>query len=207
MGNRAVVDPSRSALVVVDMQNAFLDEAVGFRFAAGAVEIVEPINDLARRFRAAGGHVVWVLTTSRPSRADWPSLRRLLGDEAMDFRQSVLAEGGHGHALWPGLEVEEADSITVKYRYSAMAEAQGELEQVLRARGATSVYVAGTQTNICCESTARDAMMRGYEVYMVADCLAAESRELHEASLRSFETGFGRVVSSDQMDLAALPLP
>lgn len=202
MGQRVTVDPGRSVLAVVDMQNAFLDEGVGFRFAAGALDIVGPINELARRFRAVGGHVGWVLTTSRPEREDWPSLRRLLGEEAMDFRASVLAEGGHGHALWPGLEVDEADSITLKFRYSAMAEADGEFEELLRARGVSCVYVAGTQTNICCESTARDAMMRGYEAYLVADCLAAETAELHEASLRSFETAFGRVVSSDRMDLS-----
>lgn len=202
MRQHGTADVRGSALTIIDMQNAFLDERVGFRFAPAALAIVEPINRLARRFRAAGGLVVWVQTTSRPDRADWPSLRRMLGDEAMDFRASVLAEGAHGQALWPGLEVEESDSITLKYRYSAMVEPHGQLEELLQERGVSSLYVAGTQTNICCESTARDAMMLGYESFMVADCLAAETPQLHDASLTSFESAFGRVLDSSEIDPA-----
>lgn len=202
MTSTVTIDPARSALAIIDMQNAFLDEHVGFRFAPAALEIVEPINQLARRFRNAGGLVVWVQTTSRPDRADWPSLRRMLGEEAMDFRTSVLAEGAHGQALWPGLDVDESDSVTLKYRYSAMVEPGGQLEELLRERGVTSLHVAGTQTNICCESTARDAMMLGYEAFMVADCLAAETPQLHDASLTSFASAFGRVLESHEIDLA-----
>lgn len=201
MSTPVAVDPSRSALAIIDMQNAFLDEGVGFRFAPAALEIVAPINRLVERFRAAGGQVVWVQTTSRSDARDWPSLRRLLGEQAMDFRTAVLAEGSHGHALWPGLLVAPSDEVTLKYRYSAMVEPDGHLEAVLRGRGSSSLFVAGTQTNICCESTARDAMMLGYEAFMVADCLAAETEELHQASLRSFASAFGRVVTSTDLDL------
>lgn len=193
------VDPQRSALVVIDMQNAFLDEDVGFRFAPAALEIVDPVNELARRFREIGSPVVWVQTTSRPSRSDWPSLRRLLGDRAMDFRASVLAESAHGQAMWPGMDVRPEDHLVLKYRYSAMVEPAGELERLLERLGTARIYVAGTQTNICCESTARDAMMLGYESVMVADCLAAETRQLHEASLVSFTSAFGAVVDSGDL--------
>lgn len=192
-------EPGRSALVVIDMQNAFLDESVGFRYAPAALEIVGRINDLARWFRETGSHVVWVRTTSRPSATDWPSLRRLLGEEAANFRTGVLAEGAHGQAMWPGMDVQDDDDVVLKYRYSAMAEPDGELQALLEERGTTSVYVAGTQTNICCESTARDAMMLGFESVMVADCLAAETPELHEASLLSFASAFGRVVASPDL--------
>lgn len=189
-------DPRRSALVVIDMQNAFLDPGVGFRFAPAAREIVEPVNALARWFRDHGSSVVWVQTTSRPVREDWPSLRRFLGDAATDFRTAVLAEGSHGHAMWSGMDVRPEDDVVLKYRYSAMVEPEGELEQLLVRRGLTTLLVAGTQTNICCESTARDAMMLGYEAFMVADCLAAETPELHEASLVSFRSAFGHVTRS-----------
>lgn len=190
------MDPGRSALVVIDMQNAFLDQEVGFRFAPAALEIVEPVNALARWFRGAGSSVIWVQTTSRPSLEDWPSLRGLLGDAAMDFRAGVLADGAHGHAVWPGMDVRPDDDVVLKYRYSAMVEPGGELQALLEQRGVTRLYVAGTQTNICCESTARDAMMLGYEAVMVEDCLAAETPELHEASLVSYRSAFGSVVTS-----------
>lgn len=192
-------DPRRSALAIIDMQNAFLDREVGFRFAPAALEIVEPVNALARWFRDRGATVVWVQTTSRPAREDWPSLRRLLGDAATNFRTAVLAEGSYGHAMWSGMEVRPDDEVVLKYRYSAMVEPDGELQEVLVRRGITTLHVAGTQTNICCESTARDAMMLGYEAYMVADCLAAETPELHEASLVSFSSAFGHVLRSEDL--------
>lgn len=190
------VDPKRSALVIIDMQNAFLDEGVGFRFAPAALDIIEPVNALARWFRDAGSRVVWVQTTSRPSPEDWPSLRALLGGAAMDFRTGVLAKGSHGQALWRGMDVQPEDDVVPKYRYSAMVEPDGELQTLLESRGVSSLYVAGTQTNICCESTARDAMMLGFEAYMVEDCLAAETPELHEASLASFRSAFGHIIGS-----------
>ena len=196
MAPQRTMDPRRSALAIIDMQNAFLDHEVGFRFAPAALEIVEPVNALARWFREVGAAVIWVQTTSRPSLSDWPSLRRLLGDGAMDFRTRVLAEGGHGHAVWPGMDVRPEDEVVLKHRYSAMVEPDGELQTLLEERGVTTLYVAGTQTNICCESTARDAMMLGYEAFMVEDCLAAETQDLHEASLVSFRSAFGHVVSS-----------
>lgn len=196
---RVDVDPRNSAVAIIDMQNAFLDREVGFRFAPDALAIVEPVNALARAFREAGSTVAWVQTTSRPSPRDWPSLRRLLGDEATDFRTGVLAQGSHGHAMWPGMEVHAADDVVLKYRYSAMVEPGGELQGLLAERGVGTLYVAGTQTNICCESTARDAMMLGYEAVMIADCLAAETPELHTASLTSFATAFGTVAQSGDL--------
>lgn len=191
--------PEESALVVVDMQNAFLDPGIRFRYAPAALDIVDPINDLARWFRAAGSQVVWVRTTSRPDPADWPSLRRLLGEEAMDFRTEVLAEGAPGQAMWPGMDIAPQDHVVRKYRYSAMVEPDGELQALLEEHGTRMLYVAGTQTNICCESTARDAMMLGHDAVLVSDCLAAETPELHDASLASYASAFGGVVSSAQV--------
>lgn len=195
----ATQDPRRSALAIIDMQNAFLDPDVGFRFAPAALDIVDPINALARRFREVGAPVVWVQTTSRPSPADWPSLRHLLGEEAMDFRTGVLAEGSHGHALWHGMQAAAQDDVVLKYRYSAMVEPDGGLQLLLEERGITSLHIAGTQTNICCEATARDAMMLGLDTVMIADCLAAATPELHRASLVSFGSAFGRVIDSAEI--------
>lgn len=199
MTTQRTSDPRRSALAIIDMQNAFLDPEVGFRFAPAALKIVEPVNALARWFRDRGSSVVWVQTTSRPAREDWPSLRRFLGDTATDFRTTVLAQGSYGHAMWSGMDVRPDDDVVLKYRYSAMVEPEGELQELLARRGITTLHVAGTQTNICCESTARDAMMLGYEAFMVADCLAAETPELHEASLVSFRSAFGHVIRSEDL--------
>lgn len=185
-----------SALVVIDMQNAFLDPGAGFRFTPAARDIVEPINELARWFRSVGERVVWVQTTSCDDPADWPSLRRLLGDAAMDHRMRALARGSHGHGIWPGMDVHRDDDLVLKYRYSAMIGPGAELDTLLAGQGTQRLFVAGTQTNICCESTARDAMMLGYDAWLVSDCLAAETDLIHDASLEHYESAFGRSLTS-----------
>lgn len=183
--------PESCALVVIDMQNAFLDPGIEFRHAPAALDIVEPINALARWFRDIGSRVIWVQTTSRADPEDWPSLRQLIGDEAMQHRASVLAPGSPGHALWSGMHALPEDAVVLKYRYSGMAEPDGELETLLRGTKVQRLFFVGTQTNICCESTARDAMMRGFEAFLVHDCLAAETPEAHKASISHFPAAFG----------------
>lgn len=194
------LDPRRSALVVVDMQNAFLDPSVGFRFAPAALDVVDPINRLADAVRRVGAQVVWVQTTSRPDREDWPSLRRLIGDEAMDHRTEILAPGAHGQALFPGMEVRPADATVRKYRYSAMVGPDNdELAKHLDSHDIRHLFVCGTQTNICCESTARDAMMLGYDAFLVRDCLAAETTAMHDAAVDHFSSAFGTSPSSAEV--------
>ncbi|WP_435201901.1 cysteine hydrolase family protein [Janibacter sp. GS2] len=191
--------PATSALVVIDMQNAFLDPDAGFRFTPPAREIVAPINHLARWFRESGSRVVWVQTTSRDDPDDWPSLRRLLGATAMDHRTRVLSPGSPGHRMWPGMDVQAKDDIVLKHRYSAMIEPDAGLEELLRVEGVNHLFIAGTQTNICCESTARDAMMRGFDAWLVRDCLAAEDEAVHAASVAHYESAFGRSLTSAEV--------
>jgi ureidoacrylate peracid hydrolase len=73
------------------------------------------------------------------------------------------------------------------------------LEAQLRARGIDTVLVTGTVTNICCESTARDAMMRNFRTIMVTDANAAMSDEMHNASLIAFYVRFGDIMSTDYL--------
>jgi ureidoacrylate peracid hydrolase len=188
--------PGEIALVVIDMQNAFLDPACKFRYAPAAREIVAPINDLAATVRRAGSRVIWVQTASRPDPDDWPSLRHFLGEEGMTHRELVLRPGGRGHALHPSMVVERGDHVVQKYRYSAMAEHRSELATLLEQLAVTTLLISGTQTNICCESTARDAMMAGFHTILVADCLAAETPAAHAATVDHYAAAFGQVVRS-----------
>jgi ureidoacrylate peracid hydrolase len=73
------------------------------------------------------------------------------------------------------------------------------LEAELRRRGIESVLIAGTTTNVCCESTARDAMMLDYKVVMLSDCTAALSDEEHRATLENVIQQFGDVMTSDEV--------
>src|SRR5258708_37145578 len=101
-------------------------------------------------------------------------------------RIDALTRGSKGYELWAELDVEKDDLVVEKTRYSAFVEGSSQLEQVLRAQGIDTILVTGTVTNVCCESTARDAMMRNFKTIMITDGNAAFSDEEHNAALTSF---------------------
>src|SRR5690606_40367132 len=104
-----------------------------------------------------------------------------------------------GQRVWRDLVVDKSDLQVIKNRYSALIPGSSHLERVLRSFGIENLLIAGTKTNVCCESTARDAMMMDFNVVMVSDCLAALSDEEHQASLETFIQQFGDVMSSDEV--------
>ncbi len=192
-------DPSRTALVVVDMQNFFMKPGEPMASAA-AREMVPNVNRLARGLRDAGGRVVWVqMEASEESLTAWHNFHDLFRPEGREYRLRTLARGSEGHQLWSELEVDPSDERVVKRRYSAMIQGASDLEDVLRRHGIETVLVAGVATNVCCESTARDAMMRGFRTIMVSDANASFTDAEHEAALLNFITYFGDVQSTDEV--------
>src|SRR6185312_915975 len=106
-------DPARTALLVVDMQNAFMMPGVAHALCPEAVEIVPNINRLADAMRAAGSTVVWVISTfGEASLENWPVLHEMAGPEKTGPRIAALAEGSIGHQLWAGL-IEKPGDLTV----------------------------------------------------------------------------------------------
>ena len=95
--------------------------------------------------------------------------------------------------------VEPTDNVIVKNRYSAFANGASTLERVLRNRGIDTVLVGGTKTNVCCDSTARDAMMLDFKSVMVSDCCATLSDDEHLAALETFIQQFGDVMTSAEV--------
>jgi ureidoacrylate peracid hydrolase len=106
--------------------------------------------------------------------------------------------GHEGHALWPELDARPEDAQIVKKRYSAFIQGSSELESYLRGRGIDTLLIGGTATNVCCESTARDAMMLNFKVVMVSDGTATHNDEEHNAALSIFYGLFGDVQSTDE---------
>ena len=193
-------DPAKTALLVVDMQNAFMMPGVAHQLCAEAVNIVPNINRLADALREAGGTVVWVISTfGEASLVNWPVLHEMAGAERTPQRIGALAEGSIGHKLWADLIVKPDDLTVVKTKYSAFIQGSSPIEATLRARGIDTVLVAGTVTGVCCESTARDAMMLNFRAVMVTDANAAMTDDDHNASLRAFYLSFGDILSTDQI--------
>ena len=193
------LEPASSALLVVDMQNTFCLPG-----APGEVplsrEIVPNINRLAARLRAMSAPVIWVLhaNSTAGGHTDWevffnhvvrnPEVRRRMAESLSPARQEV----------WQELERRPEDAVVVKNRDSALAHGASNLERVLRNLGVDTVLVAGTKTNVCCDSTARDAMMLDFKSVLLADCCAALSDDEHLASLETFIQQFGDVMSADE---------
>ncbi|MXW90652.1 MAG: cysteine hydrolase [Rhodospirillaceae bacterium] len=194
------LDPARTALVVVDMQTAFLKPGLPSEVPM-AREIVPNINRLAAAFRAAGGNVVWVTTTFDENIfTEWSSF--LGGTVSPEMAKRIarqLMEGTEGHPLWPDIEAEDGDIRSVKRRFSAFIQGSSDIEAQLRARGIDTLAVTGTLTNVCCEATARDAMMRNFHVIMVADGNATYTDAIHNASLTSMSINFADVMTTDEV--------
>ena len=168
------LDPARTALVVVDMQNGFMLPEVAHAPCAAAIEIVPNINRLAAAVRATGGTVVWIQTAfTEETLSSWSTLYGMVGPAGTAKRKRSLSLGGKGYDLWPELKVESADMLVEKLRYSAFIQGSSDLDRQLRSRGLDTLLITGTVTNVCCESTARDAMMLNYKVIMVTDGNAA----------------------------------
>jgi ureidoacrylate peracid hydrolase len=191
------IDAARTALVVVDMQNHFVAEGFPAEIPLSR-EIVPIINRLARAMRVAGGLVVWVQTTATGALEQWGNHHKyMLTPERAAKRLASLDEGADGFKLFSRLEPLPNDLRVKKIKYSAFIAGSSDIDAQLKSRGIDTVLVAGTATNVCCESSARDAMMLDYRVIMLSDANATWTDEEHAATLNNFMLFFGDVMTAD----------
>lgn len=199
------LDPMRTALVVIDLQHAFMDDAVGHAVCPAARDIVPNVNRLADAVRQSGGGVFWIKNTfDERCLTEWSVMQDISTPAMRAKRAEAMTEGAKGHDLWPTLDVRPEDEVVLKYRFSAFLPGASDLPARLRARGFDTVLITGTVTNVCCESSARDAMMSNFRVVMVSDGNAANTQAEHEASLTAFYLTFGDVMDTDML-LRLLP--
>ena len=130
---------------------------------------------------------------TRPKRLS--NLRRLSESSP---RLTGLAEDSEGFKLYPELEVLPADIRVKKITYSAMIPDSSNLSRVLAQNCLDTLLITGTATNVCCESTARDASMFNYRVIMLSDGNAAATAEEHAGTLNNFQIFFGDVMTTDE---------
>jgi ureidoacrylate peracid hydrolase len=191
------IEAKRTALVVVDLQRAFMDVGAPAEVPA-ARRIVPTVNRLAAGLRAAGGTVAFVQATF--DRAGWPMFfHHMVAPELAEEMLAALQAGAELHALHPDLERKPADLVVPKYRLSAFLPGASTLPVVLRTRGIDTVLIAGCMTNVCCDTSARDAVMTDFRTIMVSDANAARSDAAHLAALTTFLESFGDVRRCDEV--------
>ena len=194
------LDPRKTALIVVDLQNGFMVQEVAAAYVPIAVEIVPNVNKLAAAVRRTGGKVFWIKqTVDEDSAVAWSEWLSMMTPATRRNLVANLAPGSRGHEIYPDLEVKSEDEVVQKYRFSAFVQGASDLPQRLRAQGYDTVLIAGTVTNVCCESSARDAMMLNFKTIMVSDGNAAVTDADHNASLCAFYLTFGDVMSTDML--------
>jgi nicotinamidase-related amidase len=189
------IDPATTALVVVDVQNDFCDNEsplakLGFDMTA-AQRMVPRLLHLVDAARGAGTTLIWVkmIHTEYTTSAVAAEQRQRKRPNS----QLICLEGSWGADFYR-VEPEPGEPVVVKHRYSAFVDT--DLEVILRSRGIKSLILTGVATNVCVESTARDAYMRDYFVTFVDDCSAAYDATKHAATLRNMDDHFGVVTSS-----------
>jgi nicotinamidase-related amidase len=188
-------EAAKTAFLVIDMQNFYVTEV------DTAISIVPNINRIATACREKGVPVIWVIMTVADE-VGAPSQWRLyheyfFTDAKGKNHLTQLSEGHKGHELYPDLDVKVGEQIVHKKRFSPFIIGSSDLHDRLQEKGIENLIVAGTATNMCSESTARDAMMLDYKVVMVKDANAARYDDDHLAGLTSFYQSFGDVRSTD----------
>jgi nicotinamidase-related amidase len=200
-------DGARTALVVIDLQNYFVAPGSPAEVPE-ARDIIPAVNKAADAVRAAGGTVAWVGTTARGAEVFWSHRHNeLMSPTASKKQLEWLDPDSDGFKLWDGLAVQPQDLRITKRFYSAMSPGSSDLETQLRSRGIDTILIAGTVTNVCCESTGRDAMMLDFRTVMLADANAAKSQDAHVAALSGFLETFGDVMSVDEVIERLDPAP
>ncbi len=193
----ARVDPATTRVMVIDVQNDFVADGGWF---ANHGEDLTPMREAIDRTvafvavaRSAGVKPIWVQATYDLKYLSAPMLERheLVG---LDTNHCVTGTWGADFFV---VEPQPGDDIVVKHRYSAFVGT--ELESLLRAQGVRNLIFTGITTNVCVESTARDAYMRDYHVMVVSDCTASYSDAPHLATLANIRRAFGRVVTADEV--------
>jgi ureidoacrylate peracid hydrolase len=191
------VDPKKLALINVDLQNVFVE---GSPVAAPEGHaVIARVNRLAATCRKAG---VLVVHTAHVTRPDGSNVG-VMGEIIPPVRQGMIASGTFPAALHKDLKVEPGDIVLDKPRFGAFHGT--DLELILRSRGIDSIIVTGIATNVCAETTAREANVRDFRVFFLSDGTATSdmngiSREvLQKATLTTLGFAFAQVLTVDQM--------
>ena len=177
-----------SALLVIDMQEFFLDPQSP-SFTCGGLAILPVLRRLIAGFREAGRPVIYTKHVHHPDNLD----SGIMGW----WWEGMCIEGSPGSEIHRDLAPLPSDKVVLKHRYSAFYNT--DLETILRCLRIEDLVITGIMTNMCCESTARDAYFRDYRVFFLADGTGSINEEMQLASLLNLAFGFAHVTIADRI--------
>ncbi|MFQ6093603.1 MAG: cysteine hydrolase family protein [bacterium] len=186
--HRMELGRDKSALLVIDMQDFFLDPASP-TFACGGLAILPKLTRLIAQFRKADRPVIFTKHVHHPDRIDAGIMEW--------WWDGMCLEGSPESEIHKDITPLTGEKVILKHRYSTFYNT--DLETVLRCLKVEDLVISGTMTNLCCESTARDAYFRDYRVFFLADGTGTINEEMHLASLLNLAFGFAFVTTADEV--------
>lgn len=190
--------PERTAFVAIDMQNAFVAPGGPIEVAQSRT-IVPVINRMAKGCRELEIPVIWIRSHHPKGGADWrPFFDYYVRPDRREAAASALSDDAPGSQFYPEMDIQDSDYVVIKNRYSCFIPGSSSLERLLRSQRRDNIILAGTKTNICVESTARDGMMIDFHMTVLSDATASLTDEEHQASLNVLVQEFADVLTADE---------
>lgn len=186
--HRMQLNREKSALIVVDMQKFFLDP-VSPTFTCGGLAILPTLKRLIQAFREANRPVIYTCHVHHPDQID----AGIMGW----WWEGMCVEGSVESKVHEDIEPLPNEKVIYKHRYSAFYNT--DLETVLRCLKVEDLVISGIMTNLCCESTARDAYYRDFRVFFLADSTGSINEEMHLASLLNLAYGFSFLTTANDI--------
>ena len=184
---KTVFRPKISALFIIDMQQFFCNPS-SHAYFKDSTKIIPNIQNLITVYRQQSYPIIFtryaLLRTESPG-----SMGRWWND--------VLYDDDDVSNVIPLLQPLPNELVIRKTQYSAFFET--DLDQILKKLKVSNILITGVLTHLCCETTARDAFMRNYDVFFVIDATASDKQELHAASLRTLSDGFATLMTTNEV--------
>ena len=179
---------STSCLLVIDMQNFFLDPESP-SFTPGGLAVISNIAKLINTFRKKKLPVIYTAHVHKDK--EWDG--GILGW----WWEGMIIENTKDAEIHPKIAPRTDEKIIYKHRYSAFYNT--DLEITLRCLNITDLFITGVMTNLCCESTARDAYIRDHRVFFLSDATGSVNEDLHLATLKNLAFGFAYVTDTEEI--------
>ncbi|ADD05765.1 isochorismatase family protein [Natrialba magadii ATCC 43099] len=189
------LEPDRTAVIVVDMQNGFCHPD-GTLYAPGSETVIEPAAELVDRARDAGARIVYTRDVHPPEQFDGAYYY----NEFEQWGEHVLEDTWEAEIV-DELEVHTEDHVVEKHTYDAFYNT--ELEGWLNARGIDDLVICGTLANVCVLHTGGSAGLRDFRPLMVEDCIGAIDDEHHEYALDHADWLFGEVLTGAEITFSS----
>jgi nicotinamidase-related amidase len=196
------IEPSKTALLVTDMQNCFVE---GYPISApNGPRVLERLNRLVEACHNTGVQVIYTAHVVRPDGSNVG----IMGEIIPPVRQGVINDGSESAALHRGIKLRKGDIFLKKPRFGAFHGT--DLELILRSMCIDTIIIGGIATNVCCETTAREANARDLKVIFLSDGTATfglpdlgygtiSSEEIQKAVCTTLAFAFAQVLTVDQV--------